>query len=146
MYANSRRPTLKLIGSALAIFFSLGLTLTALMDLPPAQANHFTAVKPLSLAGNADVSISGFAFNPAVSVVAAGTTVTWTNLDAFAHTTTSNIGSSDPWDSGSLGQGAIFTKTFTSPGSYGYFCAIHPGMQGTVIALAPSVYLPFIQR
>jgi plastocyanin len=146
MFTNSRRHKLQLLSSVLAILFSLGLTLTAVMDLPPAQANRSTVNAPPTSTGSSDVSISGFAFNPAVTAVAAGTTVTWTNLDAFPHTTTSDVGSSDPWDSGSLGQGAIFTMTFNSPGSYGYFCTIHPGMTGTVIVLAASVYFPLVLR
>jgi plastocyanin len=146
MFTNDRRHKLKLFNSVLAILFSLGLTLTVVMDLPPAQANHAPVIAPLTSTGRSDVSIAGFAFNPAVVAVAAGTTVTWTNLDAFPHTTTSGVGSSDPWDSGSLDQGAIFTRTFDSPGSYGYFCAIHPGMTGTVLVLTAGVYLPLVLR
>jgi plastocyanin len=82
-----------------------------------------------------EVSIVDFAFSPAVITVTAGTVVTWTNQGEFAHTTTSDVGSADPWDSGILGPGAIFTRTFDVPGVFGYFCGFHP-MQGTVVVLA----------
>ena len=44
------------------------------------------------------------------------------------HTTT-NTG---VWDSKSLATNGVFTFTFSEAGSFPYFCAIHPGMQGTI--------------
>ena len=62
--------------------------------------------------------------------VPVGTTVTWTNMDAVAHTTTSDTGA---WDSGTLTPGASFQHTFTSPGTFTYHCMIHPYMHGTIV-------------
>ncbi len=158
MFTISAQHKLKLFGIALAVPLSLVLTLMAVMDLPPVQASHHTAMMPhtphesssgpalqrsltdpSAPSGGVDVSISGSAFDPAVITITAGTVVTWTNLDAIAHTTTSDAGSSDPWNSGSLGQNGIFTKTFNTPGVYGYHCAIHfLSMFGTVVVLAPQ--------
>ncbi len=77
-----------------------------------------------------DVAIRGFAFQPNTITVPVGTTVRWTNQDSVSHTTTSN---DRVWDSGTLRQGQSFSFTFTKPGTFPYFCAIHPGMTGTVV-------------
>jgi plastocyanin len=61
--------------------------------------------------------------------VSVGSTVTWTNNDTVSHTSTADAGG---FDSGILGPGAAFSKTFQSAGSFTYHCAIHPGMVGTV--------------
>lgn len=77
-----------------------------------------------------DVSIQNFSFQPSVLTVAAGTTVTWTNLDGATHTVTSR---SDVWDSGELSQNQAFSFTFTQPGEFEYYCAIHPSMKGKIV-------------
>jgi plastocyanin len=155
MLPISAQRTLKRLGIALAVPLSLYLTLTSVLSLPPVQANHHMAPRPFrpgdlsSVPGasstGADVSISGFAFNPSIITMTEGTTVTWTNFDSFAHTTTSDIGSSDAWDSGSLGPGELFTKTLNTLGTYTYHCAIHPGMTGVVVVVR-HVYLPLVLR
>lgn len=79
-----------------------------------------------------DVSISGFAFRPMSLMVGLNATVTWTNGDPVAHTTTSDD-SPRVWDSGRLSQRESFTFRFTTPGAFEYFCGIHPFMRGAVI-------------
>jgi plastocyanin len=81
------------------------------------------------VAGNA-VAIQNFAFSPATLTVRVGTTVTWTNRDADAHTVTSQH--SGPLRSKALDTGQAYSFTFTTPGSYPYLCTIHPFMTGTV--------------
>ncbi len=76
------------------------------------------------------VSISGFAFVPAVDTVKAGATVTWTNQDAVAHTVTADDGT---FGSAHLGNGATFSRTFNTAGTFTYHCAIHASMHGTVV-------------
>ncbi len=80
-------------------------------------------------AGETAVTIQGFAFNPPTIEVAAGTTVTWTNMDSAPHTVTS----SGNFQSGRLDQGATFQHTFDMPGTYDYFCEYHANMKGQVI-------------
>ncbi|MGW2253691.1 MULTISPECIES: cupredoxin domain-containing protein [unclassified Kitasatospora] len=82
--------------------------------------------------GNA-VTIQNFAFSPARLTVKAGTTVTWTNKDTDPHTVTSKQGSGGPLNSASLTTGATYQFTFTQPGTYAYFCTIHPFMTATVV-------------
>jgi plastocyanin len=76
------------------------------------------------------VEIKGFAFNPPMIEVSAGTTVTWTNQDTAPHTATADDGS---FDTGRLNQGQSGTFTFDHPGTYTYICTFHPNMKGTVV-------------
>jgi plastocyanin len=69
------------------------------------------------------------AFNPDDLTVSVGTSVTWTNTDAVAHTSTSDT---RVWDSGAVAPGAQFSTTFQNAGTFRYHCTIHPGMVGTV--------------
>lgn len=75
------------------------------------------------------VAASGFAFSPAAVSVAVGGTVTWSNGDSVGHTVTMNDGSCD---SGVFGGGRSVTLRFTTVGTYGYACSIHPSMTGAV--------------
>jgi len=82
------------------------------------------------------VSIDNFTFTPANLTVKAGTTVTWTNRDDIPH----GIGSADNAfkKSKALDTDDAFSFTFTTPGTYKYFCYIHPHMVGTVVVEAAS--------
>ena len=80
-------------------------------------------------AGDA-VRIADFNFSPATLEVEAGTTVTFTNEDGFAHTATAKDKS---FDSGNLDKGGSFEHTFDTPGTYAYLCAIHNSMTGSVV-------------
>jgi plastocyanin len=70
------------------------------------------------------------AYAPDAINVAAGTTVTWMNTDAVAHTSTSD---GTAWNSGIVAPGDQFSVAFQTPGRFSYHCAIHPGMVGTVV-------------
>jgi plastocyanin len=78
------------------------------------------------------VVIDNFTFRPARLEVAAGTKVTWVNRDDLPHTATS---STRPrlFDSGTLDTDEQFAHVFTAPGTYDYFCALHPKMTGQII-------------
>ena len=75
------------------------------------------------------ITISDFAFS-GVTEITVGTTVVVTNEDGSTHTWTAVEGA---FDSGSLAGGDSFEFTFTEPGTYEYFCAIHPSMTGTIV-------------
>ncbi len=81
------------------------------------------------------VTIADFAFSPPMLTITAGDTVTWTNEDAVAHTATSTAGA---FDSGDLAQGASFSFTFTTPGTYTYLCTPHPDMTGQIVVVAAA--------
>jgi plastocyanin len=70
------------------------------------------------------------AYAPDELDVSVGTSVTWTNTDSIAHTSTSNAAG---WDSGIVAPGEAFSFTFQTAGTFQYHCAIHPGMTGTVV-------------
>ncbi len=82
------------------------------------------------------VNIQDFQFVPASITVSVGTTVTWTNSDTAPHTATSNPGVSPAFDTGTINPGGSGSVTFNTPGTFGYFCAIHPQMTGTVVVTA----------
>jgi plastocyanin len=75
------------------------------------------------------VQIDQFKFTPATLTIPVGTTVTWTNKDDTPHTVSSTT---KVFASGGLDQGGTFAYTFTTPGTYPYFCKLHPRMTGTV--------------
>jgi plastocyanin len=74
-----------------------------------------------------DVSIQGFAFNPASVQISTGDTVKWTNMDSVDHTVTGST-----FNSGMIHTGQSFEFRFTTPGVFDYHCSIHPSMKGTV--------------
>ena len=76
------------------------------------------------------VSIVNMAFTPATITVTAGTTVTWNNNDNITHTVTAD---DDSYDSGNIGAGSSFTRTFSIAGTYPYHCTIHPSMKATIV-------------
>lgn len=102
-------------------------SMAAMSGMPTAAASTGQAA-PVS--GNA-VAIKNFAFSPAALTVTVGTTVTWTNVDADAHTVTSS-GNGGPLKSAALNKGQTFSYTFTTAGTFAYLCTIHPFMTATV--------------
>ncbi len=78
----------------------------------------------------ATVTIENFTFAPAEITVPAGTSVSWLNHDDIPHTVTSD---ERAFKSPPLDTDDGFTTTFEKPGTYRYFCALHPHMTGTVV-------------
>jgi amicyanin len=102
-----------------------------------------TALAAVVLPGWADtapqtiaVSIDNFTFTPPTLTVKAGTTVTWTNKDDIPHgiAATNNAFTR----SKALDTDDSYSFTFTTPGTYQYFCYIHPHMVGTIVVEAAS--------
>ena len=81
-------------------------------------------------ATTAEVKIDNFSFGAMNITVAAGTTVTWVNRDDIPHTVVSTDGA---FKSKVLDTDEKFSFTFTKPGTYPYFCSIHPKMTAKVI-------------
>jgi amicyanin len=78
------------------------------------------------------VVIDNFTFDPPQLTVPVGTKVTWTNRDDVPHTVTS---STRPrfLDSPTLDTDAAFSQVFMAPGTYDYYCTVHPKMTGQII-------------
>jgi amicyanin len=77
------------------------------------------------------VGIDNFTFTPPQLTVKAGTTVTWTNKDDIPHgiAATNNAFAR----SKALDTDDSFSVTFATPGTYQYFCYVHPHMTGTIV-------------
>jgi plastocyanin len=82
------------------------------------------------------VSIDNFTFTPQTVTVKTGTTVTWTNNDDIPH--------GIAWmknaftRSKALDTDDSYSLTFTTPGTYAYFCYLHPHMTGTLVVEAAT--------
>jgi len=105
---------------------------------PPKEANstsYFPESNKVSIVVGAAL-LRDKAYQPNPVNVKAGGTVTWNNEDTVVHTVTSGTGLKDPrlgnqFDSGLLG--GHFSQIFFKPGTFPYFCQIHPTMVGKVI-------------
>ena len=86
-------------------------------------------------ATDAEVDIDQFTFLPQRITVKAGTTVTWINEDDVPHTI---VSSSKVFKSKTLDTAGKFSFKFTTPGTYDYFCSVHPHMTGAVVVEAAS--------
>ena len=75
------------------------------------------------------VDIVEFTYQPDPVVVQVGGKVIWQNQDTAPHTATAD---DDSWDTGTIEKGKIGSETFKDPGTFAYFCEIHPDMRGTV--------------
>jgi plastocyanin len=81
-------------------------------------------------AASMEVKIDNFSFGPAAITVTAGTTVTWINRDDIPHTVVSD---DKVFKSKVLDTDEKFSYTFSKPGTYPYFCSVHPKMTGKVV-------------
>jgi plastocyanin len=77
------------------------------------------------------ITIDNFSFAPTTMTVPAGTEVTWVNHDDIPHTVVSEDKAT--FKSRALDTDEKFSFTFAKPGTYTYFCSIHPKMTAKVI-------------
>ena len=88
-----------------------------------------------AFAADVEVKIDNFTFNPQQIKVKAGTTVTWVNGDDIPHTV---VAKDLAFKSKVLDTDNKFSFTFTTPGSFTYFCSLHPHMTGTIVVEAAT--------
>jgi plastocyanin len=69
-------------------------------------------------------------YDPDPIRVSAGQPITYTNKDSDPHDVTSDTGL---FASGPIASGASYTLILRTPGTYHYFCTLHPDMHGTII-------------
>jgi plastocyanin len=86
-------------------------------------------------AADTELKIDNFTFAPQRITVKAGTTVTWINKDDIPHTVAS---STKVFKSKALDTEDKFSFTFTTPGTYEYFCSLHPHMTGSIAVEAAT--------
>jgi plastocyanin len=77
------------------------------------------------------IEIKDFAFNPQTLTVKSGEKVTWINRDEEPHTIVSV--EKQFKKSTALDTDQEFTITAGAPGTYNYFCSVHPKMTGTIV-------------
>ncbi len=84
----------------------------------------------LQAAAEGAIEIAGFAFS-AAPAVAPGAAITVTNNDGAAHTVTAETGS---FDTGTVAGGSATSLSAPArPGTYQFFCTIHPSMRGELV-------------
>jgi plastocyanin len=76
------------------------------------------------------IAIRGLAYHAASDTVALGTTIEWKNDDPLAHTVTAADGG---FQSPLIDPGQTWRHTFTSPGTYAFYCTPHPFMRGVIV-------------
>jgi plastocyanin len=96
---------------------------------PPTPSASPEQVDPGPVAGDPTVVVSDMAFAPDRLTVEAGTTASWVFDDNMPHNVVGDGFASEVMQTGA------FTHTFTDPGSYPYFCTLHPNMEGTVVVV-----------
>jgi plastocyanin len=84
----------------------------------------------LSVEGN-KIEIKDFAFNPQTITVKSGDKITWINRDEEPHTIVSV--EKQFKKSSALDTDQEFTITAGAPGTYTYYCSVHPKMTGTIV-------------
>jgi plastocyanin len=104
--------------------------LIAIGMLAVGQARSLAFRAQQAQAATAEVKIDNFSFGPATVTVPAGTTVTWTNRDDIPHTVVSD---DKVFKSKVMDTDEKFSFTFAKPGTYSYFCSVHPKMTGKVV-------------
>jgi len=77
-----------------------------------------------------EITIDNFTFTPKELTVAVGTTVKWVNHDDIPHTI---VEKTTTFRSKALDTDDSYSFTFTSAGTFDYFCGLHPHMVGQVI-------------
>jgi len=76
------------------------------------------------------ITIDNFSFTPAELTIAPGAIVVWVNNDDVPHTV---VGTRQEFRSKALDTGDMFSYKFDNPGTYEYFCSVHPMMTGKII-------------
>lgn len=93
-------------------------------------------------AATQQVMMQGYAYSPAALTVRVGDTVTWMQHDEAPHdvvTTSAPVAFRSP----RLSAGQSWSYTFRQPGTYAYYCSVHPDMRATVTVLpAPTTAPP----
>jgi plastocyanin len=105
---------------ALVVVLLLGPVIGAMLAFGAVAAQDATDV----------ITIDNFTFSPKELTVAVGTTVKWVNHDDIPHTI---VEKKTTFRSKALDTDDSYSFTFTSAGTFDYFCGLHPHMVGQVI-------------
>ena len=111
------------------VFYVLTIAAMLVLMLAGRETTQAAVAAAPSVAG-AEVKIDNFSFTPETLTVPVGTQVTWTNRDDIPHTVVSE---DKTIKSQALDTDEKFSHVFDKPGTYSYFCSIHPKMKGTIV-------------
>jgi plastocyanin len=111
--------------------FGLAATVVTALALALGTVPSLAATAADKPASSATVKIDNFSFGPATITIPAGSTVTWMNSDDVPHVVTSD--DNKMFKSKALDTDDRFSFTFTKPGTYNYYCAIHPKMTAKIV-------------
>lgn len=92
-------------------------------------------------AATQQVMMQGYAYSPASLTVRVGDTVTWMQHDEAPHdvvTTSAPVAFRSP----QLSAGQSWSYTFRQPGTYAYYCSVHPDMRASVTVLPAATTAP----
>src|SRR5262249_49004727 len=110
-------------------------------------AANYGPEKDLTASNNVTINIindttnpSGWGFEFTNVKVKVGTTVTWVNISNQFHTVVSGQGTADGkfgsetklLAGNKQGDTSNYTFTFNSPGTFPYYCSLHPAMVGQI--------------
>jgi len=111
-------------------------------NLPDVNANSEFFVSNTKGSYNLGCELDNSCFKPYIVNILVGDTVTWTNNDDAIHVVVSGAPNSESFkdfedgeifDSGFLRSNETFSHTFIEEGIFGYFCTLHPWMNGFVM-------------
>jgi len=108
---------------------ALGTTILSAVVIMGLSSPRLAVSAESKLATGPEVKIDNFSFGPDLTIPA-GTTVTWTNHDDVPHVVASDT---KIFKSNALDTDDHFSYTFTKPGTYLYYCMIHPKMTAKVV-------------
>lgn len=114
--------TYRRIGIATIVILALGFIVLAV--------NRSSARDSDKTTDNSQITIQDFSFQPMTLTVPAGAKVSWINKDEDPHTVFST---DNAFKSKALDTDDQFSFTFGKPGTYEYFCTVHPKMTGKII-------------
>jgi len=77
-----------------------------------------------------EIALDNFSFTPGSVAVPVNTTITWTNRDEVPHNV---VSTEHKFKSPVLDTNERFSHRFEAPGTYPYFCSIHPKMTGQIV-------------
>ena len=120
------------VTAALAAAIVGTLWMVAHASPPEMPADQMPAASAAPAKAERKVSISNFTFSPAALEVPAGTTLRWVNDDDVPHTVLGSEKSS-AIRSPALDTSDSYTVVLSQPGTYRYFCSLHPHMTGTIV-------------
>jgi plastocyanin len=127
------RRRISVVAGLLSLLFISGLT----MALPLASAQPTTILVSMPNGAGNQSGAPGYAPDIITVVIGVNNTVVWANNDTVGHTVTSVSGNGS-LASPHMNPNATYSYTFTTHGTYNYYCLYHAWMVGTVVVEAAS--------